>query len=136
MKRKQGDTQSISETTALKYKILAEKLDIKYYFAIEYGIMNAIGFDLISKEHIFKRPWVTLSTFISIITLMVGMVHFGYMHIHELDLVTDSLGPFVQSVLAMWKCTIFIYKREEIIGVVHRIWDLSMKGDQMFLAHF
>nr|AID61243.1 odorant receptor [Calliphora stygia] len=96
---------------------------VKRYFYIQQLTFSLCGIDLkaTNSKHVVTRPLLCYVPLCFAICHVVAIVHYAFVNRHDYVEVTDSLALFCQSLLAIWKMLIFLYKRQGFIEMIHEL---------------
>ncbi|KAM7345984.1 odorant receptor 45a-like [Cochliomyia hominivorax] len=104
---------------------------VQRYFYIQKLTFAGVGVNpmVTNPDHVVERPLLCYGLLISTLFHLVIILHYIATHIKEYKEVTDSVPLMCQAILCIWKMTIFLGKRKDIVHLVNELHKLNLKAE-------
>ncbi|XP_037823910.1 odorant receptor 45a-like [Lucilia sericata] len=110
----------------------------KQYFRVQKIVFTGLGIDATVKDskYLIKRPVLLYGLILLSFFHFIIVTHYIWINSGDFVEVTDSMPMLCQLILSIWKMTIFLYKRQEILQLINEIHaiNLNAKPDEVFLV--
>ncbi|XP_023292690.2 odorant receptor 45a-like [Lucilia cuprina] len=111
----------------------------KQYFRVQKIVFTGLGIDATVKDskYLIRRPVLLYGLIVISFFHFIIVTHYIWIKSGDFVEVTDSMPMLCQLILSIWKMTIFLYKRREILQLINEIHaiNLNAKPDEVFLVH-
>ncbi|XP_037820239.1 odorant receptor 45a-like [Lucilia sericata] len=103
---------------------------VQNYFHVQKITFAGVGINpmVTDPKDVVKHPLLCYGLLISTFFHMVIIVHYILTHIKEYDEVTDSFPLMCQAILSIWKMSIFLSKRKDILRLINELHQLNLKA--------
>ncbi|KAM7342271.1 odorant receptor 45a-like [Cochliomyia hominivorax] len=102
--------------------ILPEQVNIRSYFNVQRFSFARIGINAISLERtLFSYFWSWFPTSSQALLCFATLIY-AVNNIHDLDVVTDTLSPFWQGFMSLFKFFHFMWHRKKIVRLIRKLW--------------
>lgn len=104
---------------------------VERYFHTQKLTFAAIGIDatVVNYKNVVKRPMLCFGLIMSTLFHLILIAHFVVTHITQYNEVAASFPLLCQEILTLWKMSIFLWKRKEILQLVNELNRLNLKGN-------
>ncbi|KAI8122549.1 Odorant receptor 45a [Lucilia cuprina] len=105
---------------------------VQNYFHVQKITFAGVGINpmVADPNDVVKRPLLCYGLLISTFFHMIIIAHYILSHIKEYDEVTDSFPLMCQAILSIWKMSIFLSKRKDILQLINDLHQLNLKAEQ------
>ncbi|XP_065366797.1 odorant receptor 45a-like [Calliphora vicina] len=103
---------------------------VPQYFHIQQLTFAGVGINpmVTDPNQVVKRPILCYGLLMSTFFHLIIIVHYIWSHIKEYDEVTDSMPLMCQAILSIWKMSIFLSKRKDIVKLINELHQLNLKA--------
>ncbi|KAL9920728.1 odorant receptor 45a-like [Glossina fuscipes fuscipes] len=110
--------------------MLLHTLQLKRYFWVTQRSFNLIGIDISALDYhdIVKYP-MRCFLFTAFAAVLAGAMSIHvYEYRDDFGEFADTSGMLLQTIIALWKTLVFIFKRKEICDLMQNVWQWNING--------